>query len=831
LGSDDNQYGIAFDFTWGYDHAKLNVDCSSCTSPELPELIAELYRSGESGYDKIDEMVRRLVDSDGSTSFLTTLLDGSASRCPHSPEYDPEAAIVPGFAEAIAKPEEDLEEIRRDRTSMFMNLGFISFCVGVVLAYAVMRIIVRNKNKKWRESLSSEGAELLEYVDDKEREREEYMDQTMPSLYRSRSIPVHVRVLVPIVLVTNIVLFIVAHSAISIVLGVDVDLAGDDFYVSRMFEFNFADGLRNTYKKGGYEMAILLLIFGGIWPYFRCLLSLVIWFAPPQMLSSAFRGRLLLWFDAMNKLTVRDITKFLIIIAILFIYAGGPYVFNKGDGDLYSARIIGVPGPAIYCGITAMAISRFSSTWILDHHHTAIEAAQKAYHHQQHTLVEKEGETDGNTTVTGGTFLGSETSGDGHWQDNDQGFKESGIPMEITIDGRRYISLCGKRIQYGTFGFYVGVFSIVLVLLVGLIFIPAVSIDLTSIMELFLESGTTYEEAISTFGVYAFVCAVLLKARLALESRLDYVAVFCLFVVGIAASCVAGFLGMMRYIREIRGKGWKGVYTLFFPEQDDLQKEIPAYLRQYAFRNFSVYFFSYAIGIFQLGAVTTYAIHYFCSSLDSIYEFLAFVGLLPATDGQCWEAQISQRHNIIVFFGCFFYLTFAFAMQLNAQYKWNLLKASQLVQKLDEQQERSVLVERASDAWKESSLNKKSLGSRIRGAFNIFRMNGGQNSSKDVRDKEEEGEEKENTKRISDRSGIVIEQTISTGRTSGSSALSSMSVSLDEDDDDNEDDHQGMTFDINMVIEEDSEALMVEESSSSSTTSSPDDPSYCEVSV
>ena len=495
-----NASGLSLTGTWDYDFAEFDLNCSSCTSPDFPELIERLYRMGEADYDAIEAMANRVVNSDASRSIVGKFVYDAPALCPHSDEFNPDAeAQIPGSFEEATDNLEEADITTRDRRSKFFNIGFAGFGAIIFVAFTVLKVVIRNKNRRWERSLSPEGDALLRHVQDRERDRNEYLDEVMSSLYHSVFVPAPVRVLVPIVLVLNICLFIVAHTTISIVIGVAVDFAGDEFMIDRVFEFNFADGVRNTYKNGGYEMAIMLLIFAGIWPYFKCLLSLFLWFAPPQLVPAESRGRMLLWIDAMNKLTVRDIFKFLVIIAVIFIYVGGPFVFTEARDDLYSVKLIAVPGPAIYCGITAMIISRVSSRWLWDYHFVAMQKAQELYH-KEHVIVYDENEMD-ESAVTGekrrtqgstaATFCSSNDSSvdvcddftsklnrdmedskylnkNDYDDDSEEDFEESGIPSEISLDDRRRINICGKEILMGTFGIYLGIIVCVLVLITGL---------------------------------------------------------------------------------------------------------------------------------------------------------------------------------------------------------------------------------------------------------------------------------------------------------------------------------------------------------------------------
>lgn len=385
----------------------------------------------------------------------------------------------------------------------------------------------------------------------------------------------------------------------------------------------------------------------------------------------------------MNKLTVRDIFKFMVIIAIFFIYAGGPYIFSKGEGDLYGMTILAWPGPALYCGIVAMIISRVSSRWFLDQHYRAMDGAQRAYHRQNVGVISSSsvpGTANESMDATVDTPYGLTGSSEREMGVSEEFDDDEDVPSEILIQARRSVNLCGRRILLGDLGMALGVFTVLLLIIVALIYVPAVSIDLSSIAEIILESGTTYEQAISQFGVYAFICAVLLKARLALEAVSDYVAVVLLLVVGMLALCFVWFVGVVRLARDVHTNGWRRLYPTFFEKNDNSNlSQLPSYLKLYAHRYSTVYVVAYVIGIFQLGAVTIYAIHYFCNLLDLLYAGLAFIGLITSTSGQCWEEQMGQPHNLVVLFGCFAYLTFCFIEQLTLQYKFNVEQATKML--------------------------------------------------------------------------------------------------------------------------------------------------------
>ena len=100
-------------------------------------------------------------------------------------------------------------------------------------------------------------------------------------------------------------------------------------------------------------MAILIWIFTGIWPCIKLFLSLLLWMLPPNRISVARRGRILLWIDALAKLSVIDIFTMLLGVAVLLIFVGGPDESLQTNGVLYTMKAIVIPRAGFYCLVIA----------------------------------------------------------------------------------------------------------------------------------------------------------------------------------------------------------------------------------------------------------------------------------------------------------------------------------------------------------------------------------------------------------------------------------------------------------------------------------------------
>ena len=72
-------------------------------------------------------------------------------------------------------------------------------------------------------------------------------------------------------------------------------------------------------------MAILMLIFSGLYPYLKLLMLALAWVMPPRLLGGVKRrGSILLWMDVLAKLSVIDIVTMLLLAATVLVFIGGP---------------------------------------------------------------------------------------------------------------------------------------------------------------------------------------------------------------------------------------------------------------------------------------------------------------------------------------------------------------------------------------------------------------------------------------------------------------------------------------------------------------------------
>jgi hypothetical protein len=165
------------------------------------------------------------------------------------------------------------------------------------------------------ESLPSERVFLIQQKQEKEDNMENEINNMTNSLYKSKDIPCILRYWVPILVVVNIAFFLSGHLSLAGTALVEFIIFGQKFYLEDFYEFSIAQSTLDMWHAGGEELAALILLFSGIWPYTKQLITVALWFLPPSVVSCTRRGQFLTWLDILAKWSMIDIFVLLITVA------------------------------------------------------------------------------------------------------------------------------------------------------------------------------------------------------------------------------------------------------------------------------------------------------------------------------------------------------------------------------------------------------------------------------------------------------------------------------------------------------------------------------------
>jgi len=702
-----------FLYSFSAESANLDISCVSCGSPRFDELIQKLYRPGDSP-EEIDQFVaetQELFDNFAGSDFLRTvtkkIVSEASLTCPASPNYKPSAASANDF---WATPGTYLgfEPSFRDKNMKLFNFVMALIAGFILVAALIGQFLLRQNNRKWMDNLPEDQADLLRLQDKNEEAKEKYLNQFTTSMFKSDYVPVKLRYAVPAVIVCNILFYVAAHILVLCYINVEAQIAGEQFTIENFLDFRFFEATLRTYHNGGNEMAIFLITFSGIWPYIKLTGALIIWFMPPDRLSVARREKLLLWMDALTRLSIIDIVTMLIAVAALLVYLGGPGEEFYGSDQLYAMTVVVVPQAGFYCILIAQRLNRVSSRFFLDYHHKIVLGASKEYRSNnnrprffsedgvsrsertQRTLSGSSFEISHHGSISfedsprrqrselGRASISSSDSGLIYRQTNDPlSFSNRSHEHEVNADpSRGTCTFQCRKMLGGTFGVVLAGITILIFFIIGCVLAPSGSLDVQELLSLGLESGRTYADAVDDFNVFRMVSLVLLKARFVLSSSVDYVGLGILLTLGVITIVLFPLSQGWKRAR----KWWNEREARASGERKLRKSIIPGFTnRLKVYHHMEVYIVSFCIAIWQLGAVVAYCLHNYCFMLKRFYEALAYIGLVEKTESNCFRRQALDPLTMIIGLGSFLLLLVSFITQIFDQLKKNKEKAGELL--------------------------------------------------------------------------------------------------------------------------------------------------------
>lgn len=149
------------------------------------------------------------------------------------------------------------------------------------------------------------------------------IEDTVPtSLMMSPAVPDLMRVFIPMFVVATIALLLSSNLSVGASVDLTLSLSGQsakEVKLPPLFAFSLGNTITQMYQAGIYPLLFLVLVFSGIWPYFKLLLMLLAWLIPIQASKSFQRKQLLLALDALGKFSLVD-TYVLVLMMVAFRY-------------------------------------------------------------------------------------------------------------------------------------------------------------------------------------------------------------------------------------------------------------------------------------------------------------------------------------------------------------------------------------------------------------------------------------------------------------------------------------------------------------------------------
>lgn len=624
-----------------------NITCTDCSSPGFQEL-ADLWSTPEAAEEMTEaannllEYLSELLGDGLIQNQIDRMLNDAAKRCPHSPEYQRgfDAATYRGF-----KIETEEESISLAILVMIVT-GCLIACLGVLVF--IIRFIVRRRHRRWLKTLPNSQLMLIKQRQEREEEKEAELNAMTQSMFTSKNIPLLVRLFIPLIIIGNIGFFLSGHLSLGAEVKIIIKVAGEVLRIEQFYQFSLARSTVEIWQAGGKELAALILIFSGIWPYTKQLISLALWFLPPSWCSISRRGSIFLWLDTLAKWSIVDIFTLVVSIAAFRLSVTNPKVGFLTE-DLYAFDILVVPMWGLYANLIAQLISQISSHFIIHYHRNIVHQATKAYR-RKHGLV-----------VASQVDLAlAESSDRSEDSDSDNPYGDMKDVLYQHAYSRPHRGETGKVITRGYVNglvvFVALAFSVLMI--VGCV-LPSSGLEFLGLLGVAVESGQNWEQAYAKLSLFDLSKLLMNQAR---------------FTGGAKAYAGLGLLCSLLVITVLLvplAQTAVLMYQWFTPMDGRTRSRasIAVEILQ-AWQYAEVYVISVVVATWQLGPISTFMINGYCRSFQETFNVLAYFGILAEDDAQCFrvDAKIESGSYILLLAAALLALLNTFVMNAVKQY-------------------------------------------------------------------------------------------------------------------------------------------------------------------
>ncbi|KAG7360516.1 paraquat-inducible protein A domain containing protein [Nitzschia inconspicua] len=607
---EDNQevtLGITH-FSGSFRDVDLDVSCLECNSPRMSEWI-DIIQTAEAQESFKKSMEHMITDFMGP--LLTDLVQFQADRilnespllCPHSPDYNPEA-VISEFQTSKYSQASDVTYL------MLYGIVVLALIFLTVVVMSIVKVVVRRRHHRFLSNIPKDQRARLMHAQARDYAMEKELNASTQSLFRSPEIPFLVRWCMPILIYGNIALFLSGHLSLAATVNIEAQVAGDIITVDGFYEFSVAKSTIDIWNAGGKALSILILIFSGIWPYAKQLITLVVWFLPPSVLSISRRGFILLWLDWLAKWSMIDIFVIIVSIASFRVSIQSPNVGFLPE-EFYSINLFVVPLWGLYSNMTAQLVSQMSSHFIIYYHRKIINNATSSFKHR-HQLS-------GTPGMHGMLASGANSSTD------------LGEPKVLWrhLFGRPHRGE-EERVTVKSWVCYllVALTTCTVVLVITGCILPSLTVEILGIIGVAVEFGQGSEPATTAYSVFTIV-QLLFEVAKFVHTAGSYIGLgvlSCLFVLTVLVVPIIQSLVLLRQ--------WFSPMTRRQRTRTSIANEVLQ-----AWQYVEVYLLSLFVACWQLGPISEFMFNTSCGQFDGFFSQMVQLGILQPEDAQCFSVQ------------------------------------------------------------------------------------------------------------------------------------------------------------------------------------------------
>ena len=220
--------------------AVFSINCTDCSGPALSEILtlsstSNGIQDSTAAINNLLNYATDIIKGEYSQVNIDRILNHARNQCPIYTEYYDENYISQSYKSfnTASYEDENIKAVLGIAVAILVIIIFIS-----ILFYA-RSWIIRKRHKQWLQTLSP--TEALYYYEDQLHSEQESkaLNCVTKSMFRSdESIPMSVRIIMPIVILLNIGLFLSGHLDLGATITVRMQMAGQDMPIDKFFEFS-----------------------------------------------------------------------------------------------------------------------------------------------------------------------------------------------------------------------------------------------------------------------------------------------------------------------------------------------------------------------------------------------------------------------------------------------------------------------------------------------------------------------------------------------------------------------------------------------------------------
>ena len=624
----------------------LNVTCVDCSSPVLPTL-SEQLASRKSQQDVTQtastllEYVSEILEGDYVQVQLDRLLQDAPKQCPHHPEYQG----ADQFVKSTYLPYDSVESNKSD-TSFLLMVVIVGLSAAAMIAVITWSVkwMVRRRHQFWLRQLPASDQAVVYQEQLQQNAIETHVNGSSSSMATSPVIPIYVRWSMPLVLIVTIVLFALGHFRVAAEISLIGQVAGEPVQINSLESFSMVQTVQELWNAGGKALAVLIVLFSGLWPYSKQFTTLILWFLPPSRVSTSTRGNILFWLDRLAKWSMIDI-----FVSITVIVAFSASIKSPQDqyewlpDDFYSVQLMVVPQLGLLANLTAQIVSQMASHYLVLYHRRIVsEAATATSTDAGADIVADTGDLEivatADTmesadddlveipmTLTSHSVSKEEASSIPQQQRLvDYAFQRPHRSAHETIQVRSFVN---QSVLWMT-----GV-AVASLILVGCV-LSSVGFEILGVLGLLVEFGSGAEQAQTDYSVVSIATAVMEQGRVVDGTFGHFLLSALVIVTVLIVPILQAALLLVQWYRP--------------SSSQTKQRQSFAIEILQAWQYTEVYLLALFVASWQVGPISGFLNAQYCGNLQALFNELAFFGFLDEQDAGCFQLASDIQSGAIL---------------------------------------------------------------------------------------------------------------------------------------------------------------------------------------